>query len=445
MTNLNEQFLERMKGYLKEDYPAYLETLEREPFRGLRVNGSKISIEDFLELHVCKTQPTLICPQAFYISNKIKSLGNHPAHLAGLFYLQEPSACSAVEILGVQPFDWVLDMCAAPGGKSTQIASKLNNTGFLVSNEIELKRAQILMSNMERLGFSECMVTNARPDEIAQEMKGWFDKVLVDAPCSGEGMFKKHESAMEDWSVEHIEACAKRQEHILDSAYEVLKEDGIMVYSTCTYAMEENEQVIYNFLQKHQDMELVDCDVIFGRYGFPYKDLAVEKVRRIFPMDQGEGHFVAKLRKKGSATTSRRKELASAKVEPFVTEFLQQQLREQPAYLLQVQDKVYAKQTPFIKLKKIRILRQGYLVGEIMKNRIEPHQHFYTASVNERYFNVRYDMDDKECQAYLKGNLLQVPGYKGYVALTWHNHPIAFAKGDGTVLKNKYPKGLRLR
>lgn len=442
---MKEQFLQRMKEYLKQDYEAYVATLEDEAFRGLRVNTTKLSVDEFLKLHVCDCQPSAICLQSFYIPQTEKGLGNHPAHLAGLFYMQEPSASSAVEVLDVQAGDWVLDMCAAPGGKSTQLAAKLNHTGFLVSNEIETKRAMILMSNMERLGFSECMITNARPDDLAKEMTGWFDKVLVDAPCSGEGMFKKHAKAMEDWSIEHVEACANRQKHILDSAYEVLKEDGILVYSTCTYAMEENEEVIYDFLQKHADMELVDCQVTFGRGGFPYKDMEVTKLRRIFPMDKGEGHFVAKLKKHGKAELNKKKELPDSIMPAYVTAFLKSQLKHQPPHLLQVQDKIYCKKTPFLKLKKIHILRQGILVGEIMKNRIEPHQHFYSASIHQGEFLQQYDMSDDECYQYLQGNLLPVAGYKGYTVLTWRQHPIAFAKGDGTVLKNKYPKGMRIR
>lgn len=441
---MKEQFLERMKMYLKDEFLEYEKTLEEDTFRGIRVNTSKIGVDEFLELGICECLPSKICPQSFYISNQIKGLGNHPAHIAGLFYMQEPSASSAVEVLDVKEGDWVLDMCAAPGGKSTQIAAKLNHTGFLVSNEIEKKRAMVLMSNMERLGFSECMITNARPDDLEKEMQGWFDKVLVDAPCSGEGMFKKHEKAMEDWSVEHVEACAHRQKHILDSAYEVLKEEGILVYSTCTYSIEENEEVIYEFMKKHPDMELIDCNVSFGREGFPYENLDASKVRRIFPMDQGEGHFVAKLVKHGSNKFSKKKELDSIVVPNYVIDFFQDQLYEQPKYILQIQDKIYTKNTPFIKLKKIHILRQGVLAGEMVKNRFEPHQHFYSAGIHQGQFLKVYNMSDEECLKYLQGNLLQVEGYKGYTALTWRNHPIAFAKGDGIVLKNKYPKGMRI-
>lgn len=442
---MKEQFLQRMKEYLQEDYEAYVKTLEEDAYRGLRVNTTKISVEAFLQLSVCECKPSAICPETFYIPHQEKGLGNHPAHLAGLFYMQEPSASSAVEVLDVQEGDWVLDMCAAPGGKSTQIAAKLQHSGLLVSNEIEAKRAAVLMSNMERLGFSECMITNARPDELAKEMGGWFDKVLVDAPCSGEGMFKKHAKAMDDWSVEHVASCAMRQKLILESAYETLKEEGILVYSTCTYSMEENEEVVYEFLKHHDDMELLDCQVNFGRSGFSYRDLDVTKVRRIFPMDQGEGHFVAKMKKHGQAVISRKKEVADTALPMFAQAFLKSQLAKQPAHTLLLQDKLYLKQTPFLKLKKIHILRQGILAGEIMKNRIEPHQHFYSASLHQDKFLQTYDMCDEECHLFLQGHPLSVSGYKGYTALLWHQHPIGFAKGDGMVLKNKYPKGMRIR
>lgn len=441
---MNEQFLERMQGYLKEEYPAYVNSLQTPMYRGLRVNTSKITTEEVCQLSICPMHQSTICAQSFYLDDEERKLGNHPAHLAGLFYLQEPSASSAVEILDVQEGDWVLDMCAAPGGKSTQIAAKLNHTGFLVSNEIEKKRAVILMSNMERLGFGACMVTNNRPDELANEMKGWFDKVLVDAPCSGEGMFKKHSKAMDDWSVEHVEACAIRQKQILESAYEVLKQEGILVYSTCTYSMEENEHVIKAFLESHPDMELLDANVTFGRPGLPCDGIDEKKLRRILPMDQGEGHFIARLQKHGEQETTKQKELSSAILEPYVQTFFDQQLLNSQGYYMVIQDKVYKKQTPFLKFKNISIMRQGILCGEMIKKRFEPHQHFYSASLHQNEFRQVCHLNDEQCLAYLQGNVLSIPGYKGYTALTWSGYPIAFAKGDGLVLKNKYPKGMRI-
>ena len=264
---MKQDFLDRMKEMLKDEYEQYLNTLDQPAYRGLRVNTLKISAEAFQNLQLFDLKPTPFAEESFYIDSSLNGVGNHPSHLSGMIYLQEPSAASAVSVLDPQENDWVLDLCAAPGGKSTQIAARLNNTGFLLSNEIENSRANILLSNMERCGVSEMMVSNASPAALCEQVKGWFDKVLVDAPCSGEGMFKKNAKALEDWSIEHVKACQSRQLHILDSAYQALKQEGVLVYSTCTYAPEENELVIQKFLAAHKDIELVDCNVKFGRAG----------------------------------------------------------------------------------------------------------------------------------------------------------------------------------
>ena len=443
---MKEAFLTRMKELLQDEYDAYVETLSQPAYKGLRVNTTKISSEMFQQENILSLSPSSICKDAFYYDrNEVSSLGNHPAHLCGLFYIQEPSASSAVEILDVQEGDWVLDLCAAPGGKSTQIATKLNHSGFLVANEIVKKRAMVLLSNLERLGFSECMVTNASPTDLEKVFEGCFNRILVDAPCSGEGMFKIHESAMDEWSIEHVESCAQRQRHILESAYQMLKQDGILVYSTCTYAMEENEATIYHFMQQHPDMELVDCNVSFGRKGYPYQDLDVSKVRRILPMDQGEGHFIAKLCKRGVASKARLKTLSQTKIDDSVQAFLKAQTSHKFPYYYEFKGRIYAKQTPFIQLDKISILRQGLLIGEVKKNRIEPHHHFYVSSLLKDTYLQVYDMNEEETKHYLAGNTLMVTGYKGYVALRWHGHVIGFGKGDGTMIKNKYPKGLMVR
>ena len=293
------------------------------------------------------------------------------------------------------------------------------------------------------MGVSENMITNAHPDELCNEMQSLFDKVLVDAPCSGEGMFKKYEKAMEDWSVEHVISCSKRQLHILDSAYLALKENGILVYSTCTYSIEENEQVVYEFLKKYPDMELIDCNVTFGRIGFPYKDLDISKVRRILPMDQGEGHFIAKMKKKGKGKISKCYVLKQQTLPEYVYDFLKKQVKDIPMYSYVSNDKIYLKSSPFIKLKKAKILRQGIYVGNMIKNRVEPHQHFYT--VTSLIHNNACDLTKEECNAFLQGNMINKKGYKGFVRLTYQGYPIGFGKGDGQVIKNKYPKGLRLK
>ncbi|WP_075878292.1 RsmB/NOP family class I SAM-dependent RNA methyltransferase [Merdibacter massiliensis] len=438
---MKEAFLNRMKLYLKDEYDAYVESLQQPRFRGLRINETRCSIEHFLSISPWECTPSVICPQSFYI--KEEHIGNHPLHLSGVFYLQEPSASSAVEVLDVQEGEWILDLCAAPGGKSTQIASKLRHTGFLLSNEIEFKRAMILLSNMERLGFSEYAITNERPQKIAAALPACFDKVLVDAPCSGEGMFKKHEQAIEDWSEEQVAFCAQRQREILRSAYETLRPGGIMVYSTCTYAKEENEETIAAFLQEFPDMELIDCGVSFGRIGFSGCGIDAAKVRRIFPMDGGEGHFIAKLQKRGDQQRTSIKTMKSSTIDPLALHFFKDQLTQQDPYLLQQKEKVFARRQPFLSLGKLNVIRQGILCGEIVKKRFEPHQHFYMASIHQEGLRHTYDMDIAKCEQFLKGHPIMAEA-KGFLCMRYEGFPLGYGKGDGTWIKNRYPKGMRM-
>lgn len=437
---MNELFLARMKQYLDDEYDAYIKTLNEPAYKGIRVNLLKEDRQLLESTFSLTSSP--FCEEGYYCNDTIS--GNHPYHLQGLFYMQEPSASSVVKILDVKENDWVLDLCAAPGGKSSQIASMLAHTGFLVSNEINNHRAQILLSNLERMGVSENMITNTSPDIICKEMQGCFDKVVVDAPCSGEGMFKIHEKAMEDWSEEHVYSCATRQLIILNEAYHALKQDGILVYSTCTYAIEENEAVIYEFLKQHKDMQLINCNVSFGREGIAYQELASDKVRRIFPMDKGEGHFIAKMKRVSEQPKAKLELLKNSHLDECVSTFMNTQLNNLPKYFYENKGKVYAKNQPFIKLKKTKILRQGILCGEIIKNRFEPHHHFYMASNLDTMRKKVVEIDEQECTIYLQGNILNKPCEKGYVALSYKNHIIGFGKSDGKVIKNKFPKGLRV-
>lgn len=438
---MKEQFLNRMKEYLGNEYEAYEHSLQQPRFRGLRVNETRCSIQRFLELAPWQCEPSPICPQSFYI--KEEHVGNHPLHLSGTFYMQEPSASSAVEVLDVKEGEWVLDLCAAPGGKSTQIAAKLHHSGFLLSNEIDKKRVLALLSNMERLGFSEYAITNETPQKLCRKLQGCFDKVLVDAPCSGEGMFKKHEQAIEDWSEEQVLFCAKRQREILHEAYQALRPGGTMVYSTCTYAKEENEETIAAFLQEHADMELIDCNVSFGRCGLPDTGIDVSKVRRIFPMDGGEGHFIAKMKKKGEGERRHLKEVKQSKTDPLAEAFFKGHLKEGDSCVMQQGTKVYARMQPFVVLDGLQVIRQGVLCGEIVKKRFEPHQHFYTAGIHQAKLSHVYEMSLSECEQFLKGYPLAA-SLRGFVCLCYQGFPLGFGKGDGSWIKNRYPKGLRI-
>lgn len=430
---MKQEFFERIQSYIPNEYEAFLKCFENEMYKGLRVNTKKIDMEEFKKNFPYVLEASPFCKEGFYIN---QNLGNHPYHFAGLYYLQEPSASSAVTILDVQEDDIVLDLCAAPGGKSTQIANALGRNGFLVSNEYDSKRAQILLSNMERLGVMNCLITNSNTTILCKEFEECFDKVLVDAPCSGEGMIKKHDAAYDNWSIENIELCAARQKDILKDAYKALRKDGILVYSTCTYAKEENEDVIHWLIQEYPDMEILDAQVDFGRAG-----LDLEQARRIFPMDQGEGHFICKLRKNGGSSKSF-KVKKSAKLDKYAASFIKEQIEADDYFYMLQNEKVYMMLQPFIDVKKVKVVRQGTLVGETIKTRFEPAHAFYLN--RESTFTNKVDLDIEEMDLFLHGNQISKKSKKGFIAVCVDGHPFGYGKSDGNVIKNKIPKGLRL-
>ena len=284
MRELPEQFKPRMRGLLGAEYEAFISAYALPPVRGLRVNLLKQSAEGLKKCCPWGLRPCGILDEGF-ICDTPEGVGRHPLHAAGLFYMQEPSAMSPAALACRGIADWsgmrVLDMCAAPGGKSGALAARMGGRGVIISNEVVRSRAVQLARNLERLGAANAAVTNVYPDRIAEALPEYFDIVLVDAPCSGEGMFRKDEEAIAEWSPEHVAACAVRQKAIMDSAAECVAKGGRLVYSTCTFSPEENEGVIEDFLSKHADFELIESHRLY-----PHKI-------------EGEGHFAALLIKKG--------------------------------------------------------------------------------------------------------------------------------------------------
>lgn len=434
---MDQLFLERMKKDLKDDYEAFIQTLEQERFQGVRYNPKKVSAKQ-IEEHVPVKEHSPFCEEGYYVD---EPLGNHPYHLAGAFYIQEPSASSAVTILDVQPDDIVLDLCAAPGGKSTQIASKIEH-GFLVTNEYDFKRAKVLMSNLERMGIRDYCLTNSDTRILCEELHDCFDKVLVDAPCSGEGMMKKHDAACENWSMDNIRLCAKRQQEILENAYKALKKEGIMVYSTCTYAKEENEEVIASFLKEHPDMIQLDPEVSFGRKGFPCPGMDASKVVRIFPMDKGEGHFICKM-KKTEGSVRPLPLVKNRQCKQSTKEWLSPFLVKSPEYAQIIKDRLYVMDHPFLDLKKTRCLRQGVYAGDILKNRFEPSHALYLAFLKSNYTHT-VELTREEMNAVMHGEQINKKADKGYISLCYDGLSFGYGKSDGNRITNKIPKGLRL-
>lgn len=437
-----DEFLFRIKSLLGDDFDEFLKFYENENYKGLRVNTLKCSAEKLRMLVDFELVNTPFCKEGFYIPSDVTSLGNSPLHHCGAFYIQEPSATSAVEMLGVEKNDFVLDLCAAPGGKSTQIGAKLQGTGLLWSNEIVKSRANILLSNIERMGISNAVVSNCHPDILCNELQGKFDKVLVDAPCSGEGMFRKNSDAQNEWSVEHVKSCAQRQLMILNSAKNALKEGGVMVYSTCTFSQEENEDVITQFLSENPDFELEDAGIDFGRKTLEY-------ACRIFPMDGGEGHFAARLRKKGEGYGSIIPYKNNQKIDDKVWDFYDSLFVDRPFgdNLTLVGEKIIILPENYNRnIKNTGIIRAGIILGEIVKNRIEPHHSvFMAAQKNECRSAVDFDLTSDEIQKFLHGEEIAVPSeVKGYTAVCVNEITVGFGKASNGRLKNKYPKGLRI-
>ena len=430
MPKLPTDFSEEMKIILGKDYDMYEKLMDKEAFRGISLNRLKADNTDILPFDTEK------CPfyqNGYYILCDEKGIGNTPLHHAGVFYVQEPSAMSAVTLLDVQKGDKVLDLCAAPGGKSAQIASCLQNTGLVWSNEIVKNRAQILLSNFERMGISKGIVSSCHPDILCQKLQGYFDKVLVDAPCSGEGMFRKNPDAIREWSREHVLSCAERQLSILNSAANAVKNGGILVYSTCTFSFEENEGVMKRFLAENPDFEMCGISEHFGR------KTELPCAVRITPVENGEGHFAAKLHKKGESLS----ETFTRSLKGDIPKELKEIFHELPkGNYITVNDKLYIMPEDTPDFKGLGIIRSGILAGEFVKKRFEPSHALFMSSKAENIKRV-LELDDIRIKEFLSGMEIDSDCQNGYTAVTYKGIVTGFGKTSNGRLKNKYPKGLR--
>ena len=427
---LPEAFLNRMKDMLGEEYPAYLQSLERPRAVALRFNPLKG--EQAALPFVGENVPW---EEKGYYYDPESRPGLHPYHECGVYYLQEASAMSAVALLDPRPGERVCDLCAAPGGKSTQIAGRMLGEGFLLCNEWSPKRAKILSQNIERLGVSNALVTNETVENLSRRLPEYFDRVLVDAPCSGEGMFRKEEAAVTDWSEETVAVCAERQREILRSAAKLLRPGGRLVYSTCTFAPEENEETVAAFLEEHP--EFVSEDV-----SAPWFSKVGTGMFRLWPHKLlGEGHFVAVLRKSGAGETPD----ANGKGEKLPKEWEQfakdMEIKLPGGKAIFFGETLYwaPAQTP--ELKGLRVLRVGLELGEIRKGRFLP-AHALALWLKTAKNIESYPAGSKEMADYLHGDV--VPSRKnGWCLVMADGYSIGWGKGDGNVLKNHYPKGLR--
>ena len=427
---LPEAFLQRMEAQLGSEYPAFLESLERPRAVALRFNPMKGErpVLPFVGA------PVPWEPEGFYYDPETRP-GLHVYHEAGVYYLQEASAMAPVALLDPKPGERVCDLCAAPGGKTTQIAGRMLGQGFLVCNEINPKRAKILSRNIERMGVANALVTNEHPETLASRFPGFFDRVLVDAPCSGEGMFRKEEAAVTDWSQETVQMCARRQREILDSAARLVRPGGRLVYSTCTFAPEEDEKTVAAFLEANPEFT---PEPVEAPWFVPGENASY----RMWPHKLlGEGHFAAVLRKtqgESGEVPACPGEKCPKAWESFAKE-LDITLPEGKA--VSFGQSLYWAPMELPELNRLKVLRPGLELGTERKGRFEP-AHALALWLKTCAVAESFPPEGPEMKAYLHGDVVP-SGKKGWCLVQAGGYAIGWGKGDGSVLKNHYPKGLR--
>lgn len=479
-------FIERMRGMLGTEFPAFLNSYEKESAYGLRYNPLKAEREsfvrtagEFLSGEIPWTKEGFACKRELHP-------GKHVLHEAGAYYIQDPSAMSAAEALDAQPGERILDLCAAPGGKTTQLAGKLKGRGLLVSNEIVPSRARILSQNVERFGIRNCVVLNEEPLRLAEYFPCFFHRILVDAPCSGEGMFRKDEDARTEWSGERVAQCAERQLAILESADRMLRPGGMLLYATCTFAPMENEGVIVRFLRRHPEYELAELPFYEGMEpghpewaasygGVPDFEAAenevlhIERCLRLFPHRlMGEGHFLAGLIKRREEPSTdvhmdksyprmpqtKRKELLA-----LWEQFAEETLTHVPngmsngtngtpndmpnGTLVTFGEQLYLVPLLMRDFKELRVERAGLHLGEFKKNRFEP-AHALARALGAQDVVHAQALSLEEAERYLRGEIITAKKeLRGWVLLTYEGYALGWGKAGGFQIKNHYPKGLR--
>lgn len=454
---LPRDFIQRMEEMLGEEYPLFIESFEKKHWQSLRVNPLKTDREEFMKKVSFSLSPVAWEENGFYYEDTDQP-GRHPYHEAGVYYIQEASAMAPVGYLDVKPGQHVLDLCAAPGGKSTQIAAAMQGEGILVTNEIHPARAKILSENIERMGVKNALVTSETPDKLASHFGPYFDRILVDAPCSGEGMFRKHPEACEEWSLDNVKLCADRQDDILDSAAQMLVAGGRLVYSTCTFAPAEDEGSISRFLERHPDFVLIRAEKVGGMDSgrSEWTDVPTEGIEgtiRLWPHKlKGEGHYLAVLEKCGSmpegysarCLSGTEKGIGKKDCAEFEA-FCEEALKIKPeGIFLKFGDQLYLAPEEMPSLKGLKVLRPGLHLGTMKKNRFEPsHALALALTKGQVQRSVEFAADSQQIGQYLNGMTLNAEGEKGWYLVLADGYSIGWAKLAGAVLKNHYPKGLR--
>ncbi|MDR0286843.1 MAG: RsmB/NOP family class I SAM-dependent RNA methyltransferase [Clostridiales bacterium] len=450
---LPEEFKSQMKELLKDEYGEYLRTFDDERVYGLRANTLKISPEEFKKTMPFELEAVEWAEGGYYYKyNENMRPGQNAFYHAGLYYIQEPSAMYPANVLAAKPGDRVLDICAAPGGKSVQIGTALKGKGLLISNDISGERVKALVKNIEMAGIVNALVTNEAPGKLADKFPDYFDKILVDAPCSGEGMFRKDDEAVKSWQNYKSSQCRELQDSILECAGRMLKPGGKLVYSTCTFNMLENEQAIGAFLNRHSDYKMADVPKTGGiANGFG----EFKKAARLWPHKlRGEGHFTAALIKTGTGTGHFYPPPKSVKLLKEAPEalksFFDENLEMEAPHgnFVQMGERLFFLPDDVPTVDGLKIAGMGLFLGELSGKKGFKQSHQLALALKETCFKRRLCLaaDDFNLQRYLKGETVSVGQYgcsDGLTAVCVEKYPLGWGVVSSGTVKNLYPKGWR--
>lgn len=446
---LPQRFKERMSELLGDEYPKFEEALSLPGVRAVRVNNVKISTEQFLAKTVLDLSPISYADDGF-IPSDCEGIGRSAEHHSGMFYVQDPGAMSTVKAVEIKKGWRVLDACAAPGGKASQLATAVGDEGFVLANEYSPKRAKIIVSNFERLGIKNAMIVSLDTKKLSEMFSCYFDLVLCDAPCSGEGMFRKYDEAITEWSEENVLACAKRQKDILENCSATVKDGGYLLYSTCTYSKEENEGVVSEFLGAHPEFALCEINdrvkaaTADGLDGFT-------EARRFYPhLKNGEGQFIALMKKdekcnnlptilyKDSAKLPSKDEIA------VINKFFDDNLIERVQGRLIKWGESVAIVSHDLSVPSQSVFMPGVMLGEVKKGVLTPHHQFFSAYGRSFKRQENLTVNDDRVQKYLRGEEIDTEAAEnGWCAVTYEGVALGGGKIVNGKIKNHYPKGLR--
>ena len=446
---ISEVFLNRMKNMLGEEYAEFERALSEEAVKGVRVNMSKISVEDYLRVTELDLTPLSYADYGF-IPQSADGIGTKAEHHAGMIYVQDPGAMATVTALDVRRGWHVLDACSAPGGKASQLAALIGDEGFILANEYVPKRAKIIVGNFERLGIKNAVVTSLDTAKLAGMFSAYFDLVLCDAPCSGEGMFRKYDEAVSEWSEENVALCAERQREILANCAKTVKSGGYLLYSTCTYSKEENEDTVRAFLDSHPDFSIVSVNERLIDSTAPGLD-GMSEARRFYPhIAKGEGQFIALMKKDENSADSptilyKNAAKPLSKDEVRVTEkFISDTFSSKPEGRFIKSGEQIVLITHDVPIPEHSVFMSGVLMGEIRKGIFSPHHQLFSAYGSDMKLRVNLLRGDARVAKYLRGEEIDTEEQKsGWCAVCYEGVPIGGGKISSGKVKNHYPKGLR--